>query len=77
MATELARKIRGTRRKLGAVIRSQFIFATDAGCEPLILDDLKKGDKFIIMPPRISYKLYQALRWHTFIYQRARICSKD
>ena len=50
MATELARKISGTRKDLGKEIKNMFVRATQEECEPLTFGDLEKGDKFIIMP---------------------------
>lgn len=50
MATELARRIRGTRSHLGDKLRQRWLEATAVECEPLTLGDLRKGDRFIFMP---------------------------
>ena len=50
MATELARRIRGTRRSLGEKVREQWVSASNLECEPLTFGDLSVGDKFIAMP---------------------------
>ena len=50
MATELVRRIRGTRTELGKKVRGEWIKAQDSYCEPLTFGDLSAGDKFISMP---------------------------
>lgn len=50
MTTELARKIRGTRHNLGIAIKHIWSTALADHCEPLTLEDLERGDKFILMP---------------------------
>lgn len=50
MATELVRKIRGTRSELGKKVREEFVESTARDCEPLVFEDLQKGDKFIFLP---------------------------
>lgn len=50
MATELARKIYGTRQYLGRKLRSLWVEASSVDCEPLTFGDLEVGDKFIVMP---------------------------
>ena len=50
MATELARRIRGTRKEFGKEIRTMFVRASQEECEPLTVGDMQKGDKFIVMP---------------------------
>lgn len=50
MATELARRIRGTRPDIGNRLRQEWLNAHDVECEPLTFGDLQKGDKFISMP---------------------------
>ena|SRR3989338_6550606 len=50
MATELARRIRGTRTNLGAEVKKEWVNAPDIWCEPLVFCDLEVGDRFILMP---------------------------
>lgn len=50
MATELACRIRGTRVRLGEELKQEWDRASATDCEPLLLGDLKMGDKFIAMP---------------------------
>ena len=50
MGTELVRKIRGTRILLGKTMKSLWVEAKHEDCEPLMLGDLIRGDKFIVMP---------------------------
>jgi len=50
MATELARRIRGTRNELGVEVRKEWVDAPNSWCEPLTFRDLEVGDRFILMP---------------------------
>lgn len=50
MATDLVRKIRGTRVRLGYELKGEWASASATDCESLIFTDLKSGDKFIAMP---------------------------
>ncbi len=50
MATDLARKIRGSRIRLGESLRNSFVKAVPVHCEPLTFGDLPVGSKFIFFP---------------------------
>lgn len=50
MATERARRIRGTRFTMGAKLRYKWLEATPIECEPLTFGDLKRGERFIVIP---------------------------
>lgn len=50
MATELTRKIRGTRVGLGNMLKQKWASASATDCEPLTFGDLQRGDRFIVMP---------------------------
>ena len=50
MATELVRRIRGTRIDLGRKVRNNWIKARNCWCEPLTFGDLEPGENFISLP---------------------------
>ena len=50
MATERVRIIRGTRLDKGVQLKRIWLEATLSDCEPLTFADLKRTERFIIMP---------------------------
>ena len=77
MATELARRIRGTRNTLGQEVKKAWIKARNSWCEPLTFGDLSVEDKFIVMPMPGDNSGHDGFLNGSYLFQKIRTCSAN